>query len=603
MLLCVVAGRPGLFADVATNSWSGHGSIYTWIGGNPDASSWNASVTVVSQTAPGAGGGFVVKANGGGQYVNNNVTLTAILRVGLNNGASTVYPGSNGTISIGGPGTYTIVVQWRDDPIGGSWNTVFPPNGEPQIKFAYEDKTKLTPQAANYDLHYRFYDKNGKLVADILVRAGDTTPIDVRTIGSDLTWQASLDGYDLDSSGNPVVSPGHNVIAARGRISDADSTTVGGAFDTPTQVSQANVDPTSGDGGGITNIYNNSPVTVVRQTLDNKGGEVATSTNTGGATGADVAQASNAIAQTVKNTGAKLDKSLAAIETAIKSQSGGGGGGSTDMTATNAKLDTANTKLGDIKANLDAIKTDSASISSLLHPANNAHEDPTADATAQVTAANGATNGAGVTTGGTPNKGWLTGALPTSGPSVTSSALPDDFVMDLGGQSLRVGVSETAMSGGASTVILALRGVLVLLLALMVGKKGGDLAMQYIIGMGNVDSGGANMAIENYVPGVAQAKQAIQATTVTGVMFGCSVALVGVVDLIINSMPESATTGGLHGLLNSFSISGWGAAPALINRFVPMATVVYTFIQLIAMPYQMAAVYSVAYTFVKYVKP
>lgn len=188
-----------------------------------------------------------------------------------------------------------------------------------------------------------------------------------------------------------------------------------------------------------------------------------------------------------------------------------------------------------------------------------------------------------------------TGSGSASGMSAPSSAL---WSGEVAGQSLSIGLNGfAALFPTADGLLVACRPILLLCLVVWFARSGGQLVQRYAVGLGSVDTGGANFGAENFVPGVAQAKSwgaaAVAATVIC-------VAIAGMVAVVNTWMGNHGF--GVATLLSGTSFDAIGQIWGVLDRYVPLAALVQLGLINAALPYVLAPIYATAATVLKFLK-
>jgi hypothetical protein len=194
-------------------------------------------------------------------------------------------------------------------------------------------------------------------------------------------------------------------------------------------------------------------------------------------------------------------------------------------------------------------------------------------------------------------QGWSTPG-PAGSAAVTGGGSPGALPqLELGFMTVDWSFSNFGASQSGRTILLA--GRQIILWAAVIGFIGyAALVMQsYLIGMGSVDSGGANMGIENLAPGVAQAKSWGAAAVVTTAIFGGFALMVAAVDLWASVAGVSIAS-----LLASVDLSVIGQAWGFVDEYVPLAALMTLTLAATALPFVLAPVYGAVVATVKFSK-
>ena len=293
-----------------------------------------------------------------------------------------------------------------------------------------------------------------------------------------------------------------------------------------------------------------------------------------------------------------MNEVVAAIE-----KHGVGGGSSTDMTQTNAKLDQANSHLDGIGDSLEEIKGQGgAGMTAALGEHGEGYK-PTGPGAYGTGSGSGTSEGDGQKAealAAQPQHQWQ-GTVPSGGATVTggSGSIPaNERVVTLGGKQIFLGLRAVDDStGSAMGLLVACRPLILLAMGVAFLRHVGTTFQAYVIGMGSIDSGGANMGIENLAPGAVQAKSWLSATIVVVAIMAAGVALLTAIDLWAS---KSGVTVG--SLLNDTSFTQLGAAWGFLDQYYPMSVSVVLSLAAAAMPYLCAPIYAGVVSVVKFAK-
>lgn len=194
-----------------------------------------------------------------------------------------------------------------------------------------------------------------------------------------------------------------------------------------------------------------------------------------------------------------------------------------------------------------------------------------------------------------------TGARPTGTNAVTAGGAAPTTAMYstiIGGTVLSLGFNDLASRmPAADALLVACRPLLLLALAVWFARNAGATVQAYAVGLGNADTGGVNVGVENLVPGVAQGKGWGSAAIAVSTICVAIGALVAVVDTWM-----SGAGLGVAQMLSGTSFAPLGAIWGILDRYVPMAAVVQLGMMNAAMPYVLAPIYATALSVLKFCK-
>ena len=343
-----------------------------------------------------------------------------------------------------------------------------------------------------------------------------------------------------------------------------------------------------------------------------------------------------AIATATTTTNAKLDIANAKADTAAVAQAGtntkldtanalattGNAIGSVTNTkldavvsaqaATNTKLDTiaantsaatnvgVETRLDTANTHLSAVKDQAVKVGSFVdgtHANQTSYNNTSQVASMQSAAAAFGDGGSGFSASMFPSKTGKPLTTPAGG-----NAPGTLYSMVIGGKTIDVGFGAlgthvTSLQG--DSLLRACRTLLLFAAVVWFVRSCGKTQQDYIVGLGAVDSGGANTGPENVIPLMSQTKQLAQAAAACTAIFVCVAVGVAVVDGYMTYAGVSLAT-----LFTSSSSSFQPLASvwSMLDQYIPLAVITQLMIVSAAMPYILSPLYMAALTVIKFVK-
>lgn len=300
-------------------------------------------------------GWYVFVTYNAAAYVAGQDPATGILRVGVSvgakistggisarvisrdlNGGDIKIPDLNGEIFVL-PGNRDFQVQIRDGTVTGSGDWVPILESTKIVTLGTPKKATIKTPVANADLKWTFYDAvTGKKLGEYTVLAGQSETIGVGiSNGNDVSYIASTIGGYWDETTQMFISDPNTVSMVKsGMILNSQMQSQSAPSNSSSQI-QPGVTGTIANSGSV-------GANVEGSLMDQGDGNAATNaTMTRGFN--NVVNGLAAINSTLKNN--KLQTT----------STGGGGGATVDLTGTNSRIDTTNTRLTSIRDGVDAL--------------------------------------------------------------------------------------------------------------------------------------------------------------------------------------------------------------------------------------------------------
>jgi len=330
-------------------------------------------------------------------------------------------------------------------------------------------------------------------------------------------------------------------------------------------------------------------------------------TVTDAATKQSIQTAANGIIDAVTNAGAKV---VSAVNN-IKITSTSGGGGSTDMTATNGKLDTANVKLEDIKGKLDTVKTSvdavktaqdkgrpgSATVDLSAMTSESEQADATAAMGTQLSSVNGATSSQSTTLQGYGNG---VGTVDASGAGSGSVSLGS---LDVDGIGLHKELDVDVLTPWLRPALLYVREAFLWGLAYLFLRAISASVQKYQIAITHVPQ---TLTLagpgELWIPGVGWAKQIGLALSVVGFIAIHVAALVVAGNTKLGEITGSWTLTNIAnvvGVMTSGGSAAGGTAYRVVDMFFPVRASVQFGLSWLSLTWLQMGLYFVASSQIK----
>lgn len=466
---------------------------------------------------------------------NGTIDLTggyALLTLSASSSNTTVYPSTAGTALV-------KLVAWR------------------RITFPYTATSSgyygLVSSSGDGEVYDTFYLAAGASHTFTMLVASDDSS----------TWSVT----QMDTN------PAHYPDGYAGQeYSDGVNSWYTGFINTPVGSAQGYSDGTDVDLGGAANS-DTPPGAAIKQTEISGPASPADQASGRPAGGPDVTISntsdSGALTNGVYMTGVQgVVTAINRVETAVRAGGGSsGGGGSTDMTATNTKLDTISGKLTALDGVAGGIGTGITGYG--------AGDDALGDASSR-----GAAAAAG--------SGKYDGPLPTGTPGATvaSSFVGTLGTASIGGHDVTLSLIPSAQWSDADSLLKGARPLLLWAACVAAAYQLGKVAADFVIGLSQVNAATVGVGPENMAPGVVQGKIWGAAGLITVAVAGGAALLVGVVDTVMGSMGVNFV-----GMLGPKDLSSVGGGLALLSQYVPLASLLVLWMLRTAAPYLMMPIY------------